>query len=128
MRAERTRTFSLCGRWDARNPRELVAKGTDYAAIWRFFDLLGHQLQPRYFAKGALLHECQRCGIKLLPSFIISPCCRLGPPLASRLNRHVETDDIILLLVSSDFLDSDYCYEKEMARAMQRHEAGEKRS
>jgi hypothetical protein len=48
-----------------------------------------------------------------------------GQDFAKEIDRHVETDDIILLLVSSDFLDSDYCYEKEMARAMQRHEAGE---
>ncbi len=34
---------------------------------------------------------------------------------------------IILLLVSQDFLASDYCYEKEMKRALERHEAGEAR-
>lgn len=48
-----------------------------------------------------------------------------GQEFGKEIDRHVETDDIILLLVSSDFLDSDYCYEKEMARAMERHEAGE---
>jgi hypothetical protein len=37
----------------------------------------------------------------------------------------VETDDIILLLVSADFVASDYCYDIEMKRAMERHEAGE---
>jgi hypothetical protein len=48
-----------------------------------------------------------------------------GREFGKEIDWHVETDDIILLLVSSDFLDSDYCYEKEMARAMERHEAGE---
>jgi hypothetical protein len=48
-----------------------------------------------------------------------------GGDFAKEIDRHVETDDIILLLVSADFLDSDYCYEKEMMRAMARHEAGE---
>lgn len=48
-----------------------------------------------------------------------------GEDFARAIDAHVETDDIILLLVSSDFLDSDYCYEKEMTRAMQRHDAGE---
>ncbi|OSI71593.1 MULTISPECIES: toll/interleukin-1 receptor domain-containing protein [Bradyrhizobium] len=48
-----------------------------------------------------------------------------GQDFAKEIDQHVETDDIILLLVSSDFLASDYCYEKEMMRAMQRHEAGE---
>ncbi|MGY3146378.1 hypothetical protein ACVWYQ_003377 [Bradyrhizobium sp. USDA 3397] len=48
-----------------------------------------------------------------------------GQEFAAAIDQHVETDDIILLLVSSDFLASDYCYEKEMLRAMERHEAGE---
>ena len=38
---------------------------------------------------------------------------------------HIETDDVILLLVSPDFLASDYCYEIEMARAMERHRTNE---
>jgi hypothetical protein len=48
-----------------------------------------------------------------------------GQDFAKAIDEHVETDDIILLLVSADFLDSDYCYEQEMMRAMERHEAGE---
>src|SRR4051812_48541204 len=48
-----------------------------------------------------------------------------GQDFATAIDKHVQTDDIILLLVSADFLDSDYCYEKEMKRAMERHEAGE---
>jgi hypothetical protein len=48
-----------------------------------------------------------------------------GAEFARDIDQHVETDDIILLLISPDFLASDYCYEKEMLRAMARHEAGE---
>jgi hypothetical protein len=48
-----------------------------------------------------------------------------GQDFGKEIDRHVETDDIVLLLVSADFLASDYCYDKEMARAMARHEAGE---
>jgi hypothetical protein len=48
-----------------------------------------------------------------------------GEDFGMEIDRHVETDNIILLLVSADFLDSDYCYEKEMLRAMARHEAGD---
>jgi hypothetical protein len=48
-----------------------------------------------------------------------------GQDFAKEIDRHVETDDIILLLVSADFIDSDYCYNKEMSRAMTRHDAGE---
>jgi len=37
----------------------------------------------------------------------------------------METADVILLLVSADFIQSDYCYDVEMKRALERHEAGE---
>lgn len=47
-----------------------------------------------------------------------------GEEWASVIDAHVERDDIILLLVSSDFLASDYCYDREMARAVERHDAG----
>ena len=38
---------------------------------------------------------------------------------------HLNTAHIILLLISPDFLASDYCYSIEMKRALERHEAGE---
>jgi integrase len=41
------------------------------------------------------------------------------------IDKHLKSADIILLLVSSDFMDSDYCYGIELRRAMQRHERGE---
>ena len=50
-----------------------------------------------------------------------------GEEFGRAIDRHLESADIILLLVSSDFLDSDYCYDIEMTRAMQRHERGEAR-
>ncbi|MNU49565.1 hypothetical protein D3C71_385100 [compost metagenome] len=36
----------------------------------------------------------------------------------------LEAADVILLLVSSDFINSPYCYSREMERAMERHRAG----
>lgn len=48
-----------------------------------------------------------------------------GEDFANKINSNLETADIILLLVSSDFLSSDYCYDIEMTRAMERHERGE---
>lgn len=42
-----------------------------------------------------------------------------------QISQHLDRADIILLLVSADFLASDYCYDIEMQRAMQRHNAGE---
>src|SRR5579864_1299911 len=47
-----------------------------------------------------------------------------GMDYENEIDRHLETADIVLLLVSADFLHSDYCYGKEMARALQRHEEG----
>jgi hypothetical protein len=48
-----------------------------------------------------------------------------GEEFAGLIDSHVNSDDIILLLVSPDFLASDYCYEREMERAMERHDGGE---
>jgi TIR domain len=48
-----------------------------------------------------------------------------GEKFANVIEQHVEMADIILLLVSADFIASDYCYDIEMQRAMQRHQAGE---
>lgn len=48
-----------------------------------------------------------------------------GQDLGSEISKHVEDDDILLLLVSPDFMASEYCYEREMLRAMERHEAGD---
>lgn len=50
-----------------------------------------------------------------------------GTEWADSIDRHLESAEIILLLISADFLASDYCYEKEMRRAMERHERGEAR-
>lgn len=46
-----------------------------------------------------------------------------GEEWAQEIDAHVEQDDIILLLISPDFLASDYCYDKEMTRAVERHAA-----
>jgi TIR domain-containing protein len=48
-----------------------------------------------------------------------------GEEWAVTIDQHVESDEIILLLVSPDFLASDYCYDREMVRAVERHDAGE---
>src|SRR5437762_917707 len=47
-----------------------------------------------------------------------------GEILDHAVSENLESADIILLLVSPDFLASDYCYDREMMRAMERHEAG----
>ena len=39
------------------------------------------------------------------------------------ISEHIESSDIILLLISPYFIASDYCYEIEMKRALERHES-----
>ncbi len=46
-----------------------------------------------------------------------------GATWAGDIATHLNTADIILLLISPDFLASEYCYSVEMARAMERHYA-----
>ncbi len=50
-----------------------------------------------------------------------------GEEWVSEIDIHLKTAQIILLLVSPDFMDSDYCYGVEMKRALERHIAGEAR-
>lgn len=47
-----------------------------------------------------------------------------GADLNRVISQELECADIILLLVSADFLASDYCHEIEMKRALERHSAG----
>jgi hypothetical protein len=47
-----------------------------------------------------------------------------GTEWKDRIDERLESAGVILLLVSADFLASDYCYDLEMARAMARHDEG----
>jgi internalin A len=48
-----------------------------------------------------------------------------GTEWDGEIDRYLESASIILLLVSADFLASDYCWDKEVTRAVQRDAAGE---
>jgi tetratricopeptide (TPR) repeat protein len=50
-----------------------------------------------------------------------------GTNWTETIDTHLERASVILLLVSADFLASDYCYGREMQRALQRHEAKQAR-
>ena len=50
-----------------------------------------------------------------------------GDDIDARVRSALEKAEIIALLVSPDFLASDYCYEIEMETAVARHERGEAR-
>lgn len=50
-----------------------------------------------------------------------------GAPWSSEIDTHLKTAQVILLLISPDFINSDYCYSIEMDYALQRHNKGEAR-
>jgi hypothetical protein len=50
-----------------------------------------------------------------------------GADRAQEIDVHLESASIILLLISADFVASDYCYGIEMQRALQRHDEGSAR-
>jgi hypothetical protein len=50
-----------------------------------------------------------------------------GTEWAREIDAHLNTAQIILLLISADFLASSYCYDIEVKRAMERHSAGQAR-
>jgi hypothetical protein len=48
-----------------------------------------------------------------------------GEEWKGQIDDNLNTANIVLLLVTANFLASDYCYDIEMTRAMERHERGE---
>jgi len=50
-----------------------------------------------------------------------------GSELDDEIAEQLESSELILLLVSPDFLASDYCVEREMERALERHRTGDAR-
>ncbi|HZR41310.1 MAG TPA: toll/interleukin-1 receptor domain-containing protein [Ktedonobacteraceae bacterium] len=54
-------------------------------------------------------------------------CILPGANWSEAIDHHLETASIILLLISADFIASDYCSTVEMKRALERHAAGEAR-
>jgi hypothetical protein len=50
-----------------------------------------------------------------------------GEEWNEQIEQELNTAQVILLLVSDDFLASDFCWGKEMKRAMERHQAKEAR-
>lgn len=50
-----------------------------------------------------------------------------GGELDATITSQLESSELVLLLVSPDFLASDYCVEREMQRALERHAAGDAR-
>ena len=54
-------------------------------------------------------------------------CIPAGKDWAKEIDDNLKRADIILLLISADFIASDYCYEIELKQAMERHQANKAR-
>ena len=50
-----------------------------------------------------------------------------GTEWESQIIKHLTTDQLILLLISADFMASDFCYSIEMTQAIARHNANQAR-
>lgn len=50
-----------------------------------------------------------------------------GSEWEKMINSHLQTAPIILLLISQDFINSDYCYSEELDQAIKLHETGRAR-
>ena len=50
-----------------------------------------------------------------------------GTDWKAQIIAHLNTDQIILLLISADFMASDFCYSIEMTQAIDRHDANQAR-
>ncbi len=50
-----------------------------------------------------------------------------GTEWESQIIEHLNTDQILLLLISADFLASDFCYSIEMTQAIARHNSNQAR-
>ena len=48
-----------------------------------------------------------------------------GSEWEKEIDRHLENASVILLLLSADFIASNYCWDKEVRRALERHESEE---
>lgn len=47
-----------------------------------------------------------------------------GKEWRSEIDQHLNTAQLILILVSADYMASEYCYGVEMTRALERHQIG----
>ena len=72
------------------------------------------------FSKGYAYVEVEKKGALHSVSDI-----NAGDEWEKEVQLHLTTAPVILLLISPDFLASDYCYSVEMKHALERHEQGE---
>lgn len=88
----------------------------------RVFVSYAHVDEPLRIELGKHLSVLERQGlVAAWHDRMITP----GTDWAAVIDAALERSEVVLLLLSADFIHSQYCYEIEMRRALERHEAGE---
>src|SRR6266581_3253461 len=88
----------------------------------KIFFCYAHEDEPLLNKLKAHLRPLQRQG---LVDVWYDRDISAGTDWEQQIKEQLNTAQIILLLVSPDFMDSDYCYGIEMKRAIERYERGE---
>ena len=91
-----------------------------------FSVFISYSHQDRAFRKELETHLSNLRRQNVITSWYdgdISP----GGEWESQIIEHLNTDQIILLLISADFIASDFCYSIEMTQAIARHNANQAR-
>jgi len=99
----------------------LAAKETDNLSVFCSYASADRLLRDRL---GQYLQSLQRQGII---SDGYDRQIDAGTNWRDSINTHLMTASVILLLISPDFLASDYCYSVEVQQALERHNQGEAR-
>ncbi len=86
------------------------------------FCCYAHEDQPYLLQLKKQLKPLERDGLIVVQADIdVIP----GEEWEQKISYYLNTAQMILLLVSSDFIVSEYCYSTEMVQALARHERGE---
>jgi hypothetical protein len=87
----------------------------------RIFLSYSHQDEPHRKTLGDALRVLER---QELVTIWHDRQIQVGDAWRGQIDAHLESANLILFLVSRDFLASDYCWDVEMKRAMERHNDG----
>jgi hypothetical protein len=111
--------------WRAPVPRVVrpasLGPPVERAAPLRVFVSYAHVDEPMRIELGKHLSVLEREGlVAAWHDRMITP----GADWANEIDSAIERSEIVLLLVSADFVHSRYCYEIEMRQALERHRSG----
>lgn len=94
----------------------------DLSAPLKFFYSYAHEDEPFRNEMSKAIRLLRRQG--LIDEFYDRDI-DAGMDWNKEISSQLQAADIIVLLISPDFIASEYCYGKEMARALERHSRGE---